>query len=254
MSTFEELLRIGESAPVDGWDFSWFEGRATEGRPPWGYQRLMSCYLANASSALDLQTGGGEVLAGALRPLAQHPTAIAATESWAPNLALARQALGPWNVRLVESPDDTIPLHDDSFSLITARHPTVTPWDEVSRVLEPGGTFLSQQVGRGSVRELTEAMIGPYELGEGRSPRLCADRAEQAGLEVVRLETASLPMTFNDVAAVVAFLRKVIWTVPEFDVDRYRDRLRALHQRIQDEGPFVATSERFLIECRLPRA
>lgn len=35
--TFEELLAEGESVPVEGWDFSWFDGRATEERPPWGY-------------------------------------------------------------------------------------------------------------------------------------------------------------------------------------------------------------------------
>ena len=48
--------------------------------------------------------------------------------------------------------------------------------------------------------------------------------------------------------AVVYFLRKVIWTVPDFDVDRYRDRLRALHDRIQSDGAFVSTAPRFLIE------
>ena len=27
------------AAPVEGWDFSWFEGHATEERPPWGDTR-----------------------------------------------------------------------------------------------------------------------------------------------------------------------------------------------------------------------
>ncbi|MGH3754204.1 MAG: hypothetical protein ACRDRP_16220 [Pseudonocardiaceae bacterium] len=36
-STFEELLGEGESVPVEGWDFSWFDGRATEERPLCGY-------------------------------------------------------------------------------------------------------------------------------------------------------------------------------------------------------------------------
>ena len=39
--TFEELLNEGSSVPVEGWDFSWFEGRATEQRPSWGYSRLL---------------------------------------------------------------------------------------------------------------------------------------------------------------------------------------------------------------------
>lgn len=46
------------------------------------------------------------------------------------------------------------------------------------------------------------------------------------------------------------FLRKVIWIVPGFTVEAYRDRLRELHERIEREGPFVAHSTRFLIEAR----
>lgn len=34
---FDALLAEGEAVPLDGWDFSWFTGRATEERPPWGY-------------------------------------------------------------------------------------------------------------------------------------------------------------------------------------------------------------------------
>jgi len=33
--TFEYLVAEGADVPVEGWDFSWFEGRATEERPPW---------------------------------------------------------------------------------------------------------------------------------------------------------------------------------------------------------------------------
>jgi hypothetical protein len=59
-------------------------------------------------------------------------------------------------------------------------------------------------------------------------------------------------MTFDDVAAVVYFLRKVFWTVPDFTVAAYRDRLAAMHELISATGPFVAHSKRFLIEARRP--
>ena len=62
---FEELVAEGEAVPTEGWDFSWFEGRATEERPSWGYARAMGERLAAAEAALDIQTGGGEVLASA---------------------------------------------------------------------------------------------------------------------------------------------------------------------------------------------
>ncbi|WP_180936994.1 class I SAM-dependent methyltransferase [Nocardioides ungokensis] len=250
--TFAALVAEGEAVPVEGWDFSWFEGRATEGRPPWGYQRLVADRLRAARRVLDVQTGGGEVLAGALREGGARPDTVVATESWAPNAALARQALAPWGGRVVQCVNSAIPCPDASFDLVVSRHPVSTPWSEVARVLAPGGTFVSQQVGAGTVHELSEAMIGPFEVGTAREPEVHRAAAEAAGLEVTRLERASLPMTFDDVGAVVVFLRKVIWTVPEFSVEAYRPQLLALHERIRRDGPFRATSERFLIEAHRP--
>jgi hypothetical protein len=66
----------------------------------------------------------------------------------------------------------------------------------------------------------------------------------------VDLREVALRADLFDVGAVVHFLRKVIWTVPGFTVEAYRGRLRELHVRIRDEGPFVAHSARFLIEAR----
>ena len=59
-----------------------------------------------------------------------------------------------------------------------------------------------------------------------------------------------LRQEYFDIGAVVYFLRKVIWTVPDFTVERYRDRLRELHQRIEADGPFVAHATRVLVEAR----
>jgi len=57
---------------------------------------------------------------------------------------------------------------------------------------------------------------------------------------------------FGDIGAVVYFLRKVFWFVPDFTVDRYRPQLADLHERIQADGSFVTHSTRFLIEARRP--
>ena len=66
------------------------------------------------------------------------------------------------------------------------------------------------------------------------------------------LRDARLRAVFDDVGAIVYFLRLVVWTVPGFTVARYRDRLRDLHEQIQRDGPFVAHSTRFLIEATRP--
>jgi hypothetical protein len=57
---------------------------------------------------------------------------------------------------------------------------------------------------------------------------------------------------FNDVGAVVYFLRKVLWTVPGFTVEAYRAPLARMHEQIQARGPFVSHARRFLIEARQP--
>jgi len=44
----------------------------------------------------------------------------------------------------------------------------------------------------------------------------------------------------------------VIWTVPEFTVDRFRGRLRDMHDQIGRDGAFHSTMSRTLFEVRKP--
>lgn len=239
-----------EAAPVEGWDFSWFEGRATEARPSWGYQRSMSARLRGVDAGLDVQTGGGEVLAGA----ASFPRTMVATEGWAPNVAKATRLLHPRGVVVVADPDEPpLPFADAAFDLVTSRHPVTVWWDEIARVLRPGGAYFAQHVGPGSVWEVVEYFLGPQpEAKRARHPDVERAGAEAAGLEIVDLRMERLRMEFFDVGAVVHFLRKVVWTVPGFTVERYRDRLRELDARIRADGPFVAHSTRVLVDARKP--
>ncbi|MCV7125687.1 class I SAM-dependent methyltransferase [Mycobacterium lacus] len=248
--TFEDLVAEAESAPIDGWDFSWLDGRATEQRPSWGYQRQLSQRLANATAALDLETGGGEVLAGA----GNFPPTTAATESWPPNLALATKLLHPLGVVVVATGDaPVVPFADDAFDLVTCRHPSKRWWTEIARVLRPGGIYFAQHVGPGTLMALREHFLGPQpRTGTDRYPDVELQRITGAGLEVVNLQMERLRVEFFDIGAVIYFLRKVIWLVPDFTVEHYYDRLRALHERIQAGGPFVTYSTRVLIEAHKP--
>ncbi|OBK12510.1 class I SAM-dependent methyltransferase [Mycobacterium asiaticum] len=250
--SFDALVAEAESASVDGWDFSWFEGRATETRPSWGYQRLMSNRLANVSAALDIQTGGGEVLAG----VTKFPPTMAAVESWPPNAALATRLLHPRGVVVVATPTESpLPFADEAFDLVTSRHPNTVWWNEIARVLRPGGTYLAQHIGPATVSELVEYFIGPQpEAWARRHPDRERAQAEAAGLQIVDMRLERLRQEFFDIGAVVHFLRKVIWTVPDFTVERYRERLRELHERIEADGPFVAHAARVLVEARKPDA
>jgi SAM-dependent methyltransferase len=244
--TFDDLVNEAAAVDVEGWDFSWLKGRASEERPSWGYAKMMSKRMAAASAALDIQTGGGEVLA----EVPKLPMLTVATESWPPNVARATQRLHPRGVVVVAHEDgQPLPFAANAFDLVVSRHPVAVWWQEVARVLRPGGKYFSQEVGPRSVGELTEFMMGPQPPGHEREPGLAAEAAQAAGLSVIELRAESLRTEFRDVGAVIYFLRKVIWIVPGFTVDGYRGKLRALHDQIQRQGPFQATTRRFLIEA-----
>ncbi|CAM5288974.1 Methyltransferase type 11 OS=Streptomyces fumanus OX=67302 GN=GCM10018772_41440 PE=4 SV=1 [Streptomyces fumanus] len=148
--------------------------------------------------------------------------------------------------------DAPLPFADGAFDLVVSRHPVRPRWAEIARVLEPGGTYFAQHVGPGSVFELVEFFLGPQPQAsrDARHPDRERAAAEAAGLQVVDLRAERLRMEFHDIGAVVHFLRKVVWMVPGFTVEAYRDRLRALHQRIEAEGCFVAHSTRHLFDAR----
>lgn len=249
--TFDALIAEAADAPIDGWDFGWMDGRATEERPSWGYQRLLGERLAAVGAALDIDTGGGEVLSGA----GMFPPTMVATESWPPNAALATALLHRRGVVVVATRggDPALPFADEAFDLVTSRHPTEVRWGEIARVLRPGGSYLAQQIGPGTMAELFEFFLGPqpskwHEL----QPDTQSARARAAGLDVVQMRMERMRAEFFDVGAVVYFLRKVIWTVPDFSVERYHGRLRELHERIEADGSFVAHSTRVLAEARKP--
>jgi SAM-dependent methyltransferase len=239
----------GAAVPVEGWDFSWFEGRASEERPPWGYARLVGARMADAEAALDIETGGGEVLATVGRP----PALLVATEGWRPNVLVARTSLRPLGAHVVAAADrTTLPFCAGAFDLVVSRHPVVVLWDEIARVLRPGGTYLSQQIGPGSNRELTDILMGAHPVNESRSAASVRAGARSAGLDIVELRECALRVAFFDIGAVVHFLRKVPWTVPDFTPESYDAALRRLHELIQRDGSFVSTAQRLLVEARRP--
>lgn len=265
MSTFEDLVSEAGQVDVSGWDFNWLDGRATEERPPWGYAQLVAERLPTVSSALDLDTGGGEVMAR----MPSFPPRMAVTESWPPNAERARELLGPRGVEIAQAwVDGSLPFADATFELVTSRHPVRPNWAEIKRVLIPGGNYLAQHVGPASASELIEYFVGSQsehrhattvsanelvrdatELS-ARDPRRAVADATAAGLIVTDLRNARCRMEFFDIGAVVYILRKCVWWVPDFSVERYLDKLRSLDAQIRADGVFVAHSSRYLIEAR----
>jgi SAM-dependent methyltransferase len=246
---YEELVGEAAAADVSGWGFGWLDGRATEERPPWGYARMLAARLAEVESALDVDTGGGEVVGEA----AVLPPRTAATEAWLRNAAHAYRRLGPRGVGVVAATADRLPFRGATFDLVTSRHPVRPCWPEIHRVLRPGGRYLAQHVGPSSAFELIEYFLGPLPRGrQERDPALAVEAALAAGLTVVDLREARCRMEIRDVGAVVYLLRKCVWWVPDFTVERYADTLGRLDAQLRTDGPFVAYSTRYLIEAVRP--
>ena len=222
-------------------------GRAgQEERPPWGYARLLAARLSQVGSALDVDTGRGEVLAGA--PVL--PPRMFATEAWPANAERARRLLGRRGVQVIgglaEAPSG-------SFELVTARHPVRPDWQGLDRALVRGGHYFAQHVGARSAFELIERLTGPIAHGgDERDPQRERSAAQDAGLEVIDLRTARCRMEFYDIGAVVWILRKCVWWVPDFSVERYHHELADLDAQMRGGEPFVAHSTRHLIEARRP--
>jgi SAM-dependent methyltransferase len=245
---FDDLVAEAAAADVTGWGFEWLTGRATEQRPPWGYSRLLAARLSQVQSALDIDTGGGEVIG----EMPRFPARMCVTEAWPANLQRARQRLSPRGVEVHQTDDSgLLPFPEESFELVTSRHPVRPNWPEIRRVLAPGGHYFAQHVGPGSAFELIEFFLGPLPAQRlGRDPHREAAEAESSGLTVTDLRTARCRLEFFDIGAVVWILRKCVWWVPDFSVDRYRGKLQELDRRIRRSGPFVAYSTRHLIEAR----
>ncbi len=58
--------------------------------------------------------------------------------------------------------------------------------------------------------------------------------------------------TYRDIGAVVSVLRAVPWTITDFTVERYHERLYQLHLQIKREGGFTVREHHRLLEMRKP--
>jgi SAM-dependent methyltransferase len=131
----------------------------------WGRRRA-------APRVLDVATGGGHT---ALAFAAFTPVVIA-TDLTLPMLEAARgfiRGKGVANVHFLESDVEALPFPDASFGVVTCRtaahhFPAIlTALKEVARVLEPGGSFLIQDILGHEERELAAFIL---EVEKRRDP------------------------------------------------------------------------------------
>src|SRR4051794_1199040 len=237
---YEDLVGEAVGVPITGWEFAWLHGRAVGSEPSWSYPDRARALLRRADSLLDLDTGGGELLAE-LAPLPRHTVAV---ESWAPNVPVARDRLRPFGVSVVTE----LPGGEREFDLVLSRHGRL-PVADIARLLKPGGTLLSQQVGGDDLADLNAALGAPPPHPRPWNAAVAVEALAAAGLEVTDVREERPLVAFQDVGAIVYQLRAVPWQVRDFDPQRYDRQLRRLDDLIRRQGEFTATAHRFLVQA-----
>jgi len=206
--------------------------------------------MQQATSVLDLGTGGGERLLQ-LKPY--WPTTVVATEEYPPNVYVATQRLVPAGAQVVEvslSDDGLLPFPDAAFDLVLNRHSGFNP-AEVARTLTPGGTFLTQQVHGLWAHDLLAAFDATPQWPDA-TPEHYVPRLQQAGLTLVTVHDWSGTISFADVGAIVNYLKAIPWLVPGLSLTTHA-WYRQHRPRPRHRGePLVFTARHYLIEARKP--
>lgn len=227
-----------------GWDFSWLDGRIASTPTPWDYAARAGELAGRAHRLLDVDTGGGELLA-ALAPL---PGGSVAVESWGPNVRIARDRLAPLGIAVIEALDDL--EAEPVFDLVLNRHGRLDA-PALAALTVNDGTLLTQQVGSRNHLELNEALgAEPPGPPGGWTLGVAVERLEAAGFEIVDAREELLPFRFLDIGAVVYQLAAITWQVPDFEPAAYARPLRRLEARIAADDGFIVHDHRFLIEAR----
>jgi SAM-dependent methyltransferase len=230
-----------------GWDLSTIGMHELGGPLPWDYEAEARELLLDARRAVDLGTGGGEVL---LRIARDCSTQVIATEQWGPNARLADSRLRARGIPLVwcEAESARMPFADAAFDLVLDRHEALEP-TEVARILAPGGTVLTQQVTSRTMPEL-----GRYIARANNFPDHDATYAEsfrRLGFAVT-FRRHDYRVAFSDLAALVRFLVIAPWTVPEFDLRRDLEALRAIERDLTTLDGIAFNDGRYILRAAKP--
>ena len=242
----------------DYWDWSYLEGRRVDvstGPKPWDYIETVQAALKQARSVLDMRTGSGQLFAEMLKR--QPVPEVYATEGYAPNLAMARQLLEPLGAAIYAVHDEHLPFADSALELIVNRHGSYDP-REVLRVLKPSHLFITQQVGDQTnlrIHELlgSEKNIYFYEGAEQKSTwnlGYAVREMREVGWHIVEQKEHFFITRFYDTGAIVYYLKAIPWEVPDFSIDKYFDKLVAIHDLIQREGYLDVPFHMFFIRAR----
>ena len=235
-------------AYIHGWDFSHIAGRySEEGDLHWDYRKEILRHLKPEMKIVDIDTGGGEFLLSLRHPYGN----TAATENYPPNVQLCREVLLPLGVDFRPADGCGVLTFDDgSFDMVINRHGDFNAV-EISRVLKPGGLFITQQVGAENDLELVELLCGETELPfPEQYLDLAVCKFRDAGFEILEAQECFRPIRFYDVGALVWFARIIQWEFPGFSVDTNLEGLMNAQRILERDGYIEGRIHRFLLVAK----
>ena len=234
-----------EQTPFSGWDFSYIRNRLKVENPPWGYRKEAKKLIKKATAVLDIGTGGGEVLP-LLGPFPKHTFA---TESWLPNVPVARKKLGPLGIKVIKTDKSgKLPFVDKKFDLVLNRH-SFYDEKEIFRVLKNGGKFLTQQVDGDNLKDLARG-FGVKPQIKNWTLKIARNNLEKIGFKIEQAKEWSGNTEFKDVSAIVYSLKAIPWIVKGFSVDKYLPVLEKLQNKLNNGKRLIFITKRFLIKAR----
>lgn len=233
-----------EQAAFSGWDFSHLDSRWHSEPLPWSYKGIIHQYLLPSHQLLDMGTGGGEFLLTLKHPYED----MSVTEAWEPNVLLCKERLTPLGVRVYHVQDySQLPIDDNKFDIVINRH-EYYDLHEVSRILKPGGIFITQQVGADNVLDFAKR-INPDNLPLYSNFSLESElpKFKSNGL-IVKYSNECYPeLRFFDIGAVVFWAKIIEWSFPNFSVEKNFPYLCSLQDDLLQKGFVSAVQHRFII-------
>jgi SAM-dependent methyltransferase len=241
MDNLYEYLIKEYNAPFAGWDFSYLDGRMEQEPLPWNYKNIVGKNIFEKEALLDMDTGGGEFLSS----LSNLPKNVYATEGYEPNIAIAEQKLKEKNI-VVKAIKRTgeIPFDDEYFDIIINRHGAYEIKD-IKRALKNKGIFITQQVGDLNGIDINTA----FETKIMDNVEWCLiiniEMVKDSGMKIVEYGEHIGKMKFDDIGAVVYYLKCIPWQVKGFSVDTYYKKLEIMNEIIEKEGTIKFILHRF---------
>jgi SAM-dependent methyltransferase len=238
-----EYLTKEYNAHFAGWDFTYLNGRMEEDTLPWNYKNIVEKHLLGKETLLDMDTGGGEFLYS----LSNLPKMVYATEGYEPNIPIAEKRLNGKGIVVKPIRNDmVIPFDDNYFDIIINRHGSYKI-NELKRTLKKDGIFITQQVGGLNGIDINMA----FETKTMEYVEWCLvkniEMFKNAGMKIIETGEYIGKTRFNDIGAIVYYLKCIPWQVEDFNVDKYYKKLEIINEIIENNGHINFILHRFYL-------